>query len=159
MANSTKTRFMQAAIDESKKGVRNNHGGPFGAVIVRSGKIVAKAHNTVLLSKDPTSHAEINAIRQASRKRGSFDLSGCELYTTCEPCPMCLAAIYWARIDKMYYGCTRDDAAKIGFDDARFYELICGRSIKGKLPSKKMGRKECLKAFGLWSDKKDKVRY
>jgi guanine deaminase len=112
---------MQVAINEAFKGMRKGEGGPFGAVVVRKGKIIATAHNLVLKTHDPTSHAEITAIRKASKKLKKFDLSDCEIYSTCEPCPMCLAAIEWARIKILYYGCTREDADKLGFGDKEIY--------------------------------------
>ena len=114
---------MQVAIDEALKGIDANEGGPFGAVIVKDNKIISKAHNLVLKTNDPTAHAEINAIKEASSKLNSFDLSGCELYTTCEPCPMCLGAIFWARIDRVYFGATKLDAQKAGFDDNKIIEI------------------------------------
>jgi len=150
---------MKEAAKEAEKGIRKNHGGPFGVVIVRKGKVIAKCHNTVVKSKDPTAHAEINAIRLASKKLKKFHLSDCEIYTSCEPCPMCLSAIHWARIKRVYYGCTRKDAKKIGFDDSIFYKQL-EKAIKGKDPSlKKLGRAECLKVFELWAQKKDKINY
>lgn len=116
--------YMQKAIIEAFRGMRAKHGGPFGAIIVRNNIIIASAHNTVLKKNDPTAHAEINAIRKASKKLRKFNLSDCEIYSTCEPCPMCLAAIEWARIKKLYYGCTREEAHKIGFSDKTIYEEI-----------------------------------
>jgi len=136
-------KFLKIAIEEAKKGMGKKHGGPFGAVIVCKGKIIAKAHNTVLKNNDPTAHAEINVIRQASKKTKKFDLSGCELYSTCEPCPMCFAAIHWARINKIYYGADSKDAAKIGFDDKILYEILNGK--KADLVKKqKMSDSECI---------------
>jgi guanine deaminase len=152
-------KYMDEAAEEASWAVRSGRGGPFGAVIVRNGKIIAKAHNTVVFENDPTAHAEINAIRAASQKLKRLELGDCELYTSCEPCPMCLAAAYWARIGKIYYGCTRDDARKIGFDDKRFYDIMEGNSKKGQIKTENIDRKECLKAFELWKNKKDKVRY
>jgi guanine deaminase len=117
-------KFMQMALDEAKKGVAKNEGGPFGAVIVCKGKVVAKTHNTVLKEKDATCHAEINAIRIASRKLKRFNLSDCELYSTCEPCPMCYFALQWAKIKKVYCGASSDDADAIGFDDKKMYSVL-----------------------------------
>jgi guanine deaminase len=117
-------KWMQVAYDEATKGMLANAGGPFGAVIVKDGKIVASAHNEVLSSNDPTSHAEINAIRKASKILHTFNLQECILYTTCQPCPMCLGAIFWARIPKVYYGATKEDATRSGFDDSIFYEMM-----------------------------------
>ena len=143
---------MHAAIKEAFKGIEKNHGGPFGAVIVNNGKIIAKAHNRVLLSNDPTAHAEINAIRKASKKLALFDLSGCEIYSTCMPCPMCLGAIKWANIKTLYYGATSQDADAIGFRDQKFYE-------KEFLEMKHIDRAECLEPFKAWQDKENKIIY
>jgi guanine deaminase len=133
-------KFLEEAFKEAKKGFEKKDGGPFGAVIVCKGKIVAKAHNKVLKS-DATAHAEIEAIRKASKKLKTYDLKNCEIYTTCEPCPMCYSAIYWARIKKVYFSQTRKDAKKIGFDDEKLYDIIKGKR-KGlnmkKLPSKEI---------------------
>jgi guanine deaminase len=139
--------FMRIAIREAFKGIEKNHGGPFGAVITKNGKIIAKAHNRVLFSNDPTAHAEINAIRKASKKLASFDLSGCEIYSTCMPCPMCLGAIKWANIKTVYYGATSKDADNIGFRDQRFYE-------KEFLELKNIQRDDCLKPFEVWQKKR-----
>lgn len=119
---------MQLAIDEAKTGISNGHGGPFGAVIVKDGELIAAGHNHVLANNDSTCHGEIDAIRKAEQALGTYDLSGCELYTTGEPCPMCLAAILWANIGKVYYGCTIEDNAKIGFRDEKFDKLFGGRA-------------------------------
>ena len=116
--------FLHLAVAAAEKGLAAGDGGPFGAVIVRHGKVVARAHNEVLKNNDPTCHAEIQAIRAASKKLKKFDLSDCEIYSNCEPCPMCLAAICWARIPKLYFGATRNDAAAVGFDDKIFYDLF-----------------------------------
>lgn len=147
------------ANQEGLKGLKKGEGGPFGAVIVRKGKIIAQAHNQVLKTNDPTAHAEINAIRIASKKLKRFDLSDCELYTTCEPCPMCFAAIHWAKIKKVYYGCTRSDAAKIGFDDKYIYDVIKGKAKKKQVKMKQIKRKECLELFKQWEEKNNKKRY
>ena len=144
--------FMLQAIDEAFEGVQKSHGGPFGAVVVKSGKIIAKAHNQVLKNNDPTAHAEINAIKRASKKLGTFDLSGCEIYTTCMPCPMCLGAIKWANIKTVYYGASSQDADAIGFRDNDFYE-------KAFVEFKQIERAECLKPFEAWSAKEDRVSY
>lgn len=150
---------MDVAIQEAFAGMRANEGGPFGAVIVRDGKIIAKAHNEVLKTHDPTMHAEVNAIRKASKLLQQHHLEGCELYTTCEPCPMCLASAYWARIEKIYYGCTRKDAEDIGFDDNLFYEKI-ERAINGKEPTLKcVDRTACLGPFKEFKEKIDKEIY
>lgn len=143
---------MHQAIREAFCGVEHNHGGPFGAVVVKSGKIISKAHNQVLKTNDPTAHAEINAIKKASKKLNTFDLSGCEIYTTCMPCPMCLGAIKWANIKTVYYGASSKDADAIGFRDLEFYE-------KEALEFKNIERAECLKPFVAWSAKEDKILY
>ena len=150
---------MKLAVAEASAGVRKGHGGPFGAVIVRKGKIIARAHNEVVSTFDPTAHAEVMAIRKASGKLKTFDLSGCELYTTCEPCPMCLAAILWARIPRVYYGCTRRDADAIGFRDDLFYAKTRIRLGAGTVRLVPLGRRECLRVFREWANKKDRVVY
>jgi tRNA(Arg) A34 adenosine deaminase TadA len=151
-------KFMQCAIELSIKSV-NSGTGPFGAVIVKDNQIISKGFNTVTVNKDPTSHAEIVAIRAACKKLSSFSLEGCDLYTTCEPCPMCLSAIYWARVNKIYYANTRSDAQKIDFSDAMIYEEL-NKTIKDrKIPMHQMMRDEALKAFELWDKKTDKVKY
>jgi len=150
--------FMKIALSEAKIGSDKGDGGPFGAVIVKDNKVVAKAHNCVLKTNDPTCHAEIFAIRKACKKLSRFDLSDCELYTNCEPCPMCFSAIMWAKIRKVYYVCTRDDAAKIGFDDKLIYDVIEGKK-KGKIKSVRLDLPECRDFFYSWKDKKDKKMY
>jgi len=151
--------FMQAAIAESKRGMDQNEGGPFGAVIVKDGKIIGRGNNKVTSDNDPTAHAEISAIRNACKKIANFDLSGCEIYTSCEPCPMCLAAIYWARIDVIYYANTKKDAADINFDDAFFYEELDKPIEKRSIPMKQMMRKEAITVFQAWANKEDKTPY
>jgi len=141
--------FMRAAIASGLEGVRKGNG-PFGAAIARNGKLVAAAHNTVLQDKDPTCHAEINAIRLACKKLGTHDLSGCIIYSTAEPCPMCFTAIHWARISKLFYGCTRKDTAKIGFDDRHFYDLL-EHKAKDEVPAFPFFRKQCIKLFQEWA--------
>ena len=153
-----KNKFMMRAIELSIKSV-NVGGGPFGSVIVKGEKIIAEGSNKVTSTNDPTAHGEIVAIRQACKNLNHFNLSGCELYSTCEPCPMCLSAIYWAHIDKVYYANTRDDAKKIDFDDSLIYsELLKNVKIR-KIPMAQMMREEALKAFELWNKKTDKVKY
>jgi guanine deaminase len=151
-------RFMKLAIDEAEKGIRKEDGGPFGAVIVKKDKVIAVGHNKVLGTNDPTAHAEVVAIRRASAKLKSFDLHDCILYTTCEPCPMCFSAIHWARIKKVVYGCTRKDAAKIGFDDQHFYDII-EKKARDEIKSQHIDRKECMIVFKDWVKKKDKRMY
>ncbi len=150
---------MAEAIRLSKIGSRTNKGGPFGAVIVKNGKIIAQGFNMVTSKNDPTDHAEIVAIRNACKKINNFDLSGCELYTSCEPYPMCLGAIYWARLDKIYYANTKKDAAKIGFDDNFIYQELKRPLSKRKIPIQQIMRKEALKIFKEWNKKSDKIKY
>ena len=150
--------FMQQAIREARLGMRRKHGGPFGAVIVKNGKVIASGHNRVLKNNDSTCHGEIDAIRKAERKLRTYDLSGCEIYTTGEPCPMCLAAIMWANIKKVYYGCSLMDNERIGFRDGRIDKLM-GRDAKlydGLL--EQQGREECLKLFNEYK-KSEKTIY
>ena len=149
---------MKRAIELSIKSV-NNGGGPFGSVIVKGDKIIAEGSNKVTSNNDPTAHGEIVAVREACKKLNDFSLNGCELYSTCEPCPMCLSAIYWARIDKIYYANTREDARKIDFDDSLIYTELQKKIDKRKIPMIQILRNEALKAFELWDKKKDKVKY
>ena len=142
-----KKEFMEIAVDEAKDSILNHDGGPFGAVIVRDGEVIASGHNRVLSSNDSTCHGEIDAIRKAESRLGTYDLSGCELYTTGEPCPMCLAAILWANIKKVYYGCRLSDNEEIGFCDAKFDKMMGGRS---NIPEGFMEEKDrdlCLSIF------------
>jgi len=150
-------KWMEVAYNEAVYGMTHQEGGPFGAVIVKDGNIIAKAHNRVLLSNDPTAHAEVNAIREASQLLQSFDLSGCVLYTTCKPCPMCLGAVMWARIAKVYYGTTEKDAAAIGFDDARFYNIINGDD--NSLAMEQIDYKESKKLFDKWMQNTQRQLY
>jgi guanine deaminase len=151
-------KFMKRAIELSIKSV-NSGTGPFGTLIVKDNKVISEGFNTVTLNNDPTSHAEIVAIRKACEVLSNFSLEDCDLYTTCEPCPMCLSAIYWARISKIYYANTRSDAQKIDFSDAMIYEEL-NKTIKDrKIPMHQMMRDEALKAFDLWDKKVDKVKY
>lgn len=150
---------MQKAIELSIDNV-NNNGGPFGAVIAdKAGNILATGVNRVTSNNDPTAHAEVNAIRQAAATLGTFDLSGYDIYTSCEPCPMCLGAIYWAHLDKIFYANTKDDAKDIGFDDSFIYDEFALPRQQRKLPSEVLLRDEAQEAFRLWSEKKDKVEY
>ena len=152
-------KFMQEAIDLSETGMRNNEGGPFGCVIVKDDKIIGRGNNQVITTNDPTAHAEIVAIREACDTLNTFLLEGCEVFTSCEPCPMCLAAIYWARADKIYFANTREDAAEIGFDDSMIYEEI-NRDLKDRnIPMINFGREAAQKIFKEWSEKKDKTIY
>ncbi|HLD55587.1 MAG TPA: nucleoside deaminase [Candidatus Nanoarchaeia archaeon] len=152
-------KFMKIAFKEAIKGMRGNEGGPFGAVIVKDKKIISKAHNKVIQANDPTAHAEITAIRKACKKLKKFDLSNCEIYSSCEPCPMCLSAIYWARIKKLYFGCTRKDASEIDFDDELIYDAIKGIKKEKQIEISEIDRLECLKLFDEWKNKKNKTQY
>ncbi|WP_300727896.1 nucleoside deaminase [uncultured Bacteroides sp.] len=154
----TKEELMRKAIELSVQNVAEG-GGPFGAVIARDGEIVATGVNRVTPDCDPTAHAEVSAIRAAALKLGTFDLSGCEIYTSCEPCPMCLGAIYWAHLDRMYYGNSKKDAAAIGFDDAFIYDEIDLKPEYRKLHSEVLLPEEAIKAFKDWEAKSDKVEY
>lgn len=138
--------FMKAAIEEARTGIEHGHGGPFGTVIVKDGRIVGKGHNRVLKDKDPTCHGEIAAIRDACASMNTYDLKGCELYTTGEPCQMCLCACLWANIDRVYYGCTIEDNGRIGFRDEKFDNLFTGRRKLGDFLTQ-VDREECLKLF------------
>ena len=153
-----KNKFMSRAIELSIESV-NNGTGPFGAVIVKNEKIIAEGSNKVTSTNDPTAHGEIVAIREACKQLNNFSLSGCELYSSCEPCPLCLSAIYWARINKIYYANTREDARKIDFDDSFIYSELQKNINKRKIPMVQMMRNEALKAFELWNKKTDKVKY
>ena len=153
-----KNKYMQRAIELSIESV-NNGGGPFGSIIVMNNRIVAEGSNKVTSTNDPTAHGEIVAIRQACKNLNNFNLSGCELYSTCEPCPMCLSAIYWSRIDKIYYANTREDARKINFDDSLIYSELKKNINERKIPMIQMMRNDALKAFDLWDNKTDKVKY
>jgi tRNA(Arg) A34 adenosine deaminase TadA len=154
----TNKELMRRAIELSKQSVRNG-GGPFGAVIARNGEIVAEGSNCVTIDCDPTAHAEVSTIRKACKALGTFDLSGCEIFTSCEPCPMCFGAIYWAHLDKIYMGNDRKDAAKIGFDDDFIYQEIALDAKDRKKPSEVLLRDEALEAFKMWDEKTDKTEY
>ena len=151
--------LLRRAVEISGIQMRNGAGGPFGAVIARDGEIIAEGHNRVTSSNDPTAHAEVVAIREACAALGSFDLSGCVIYASCEPCPMCLSAIYWARLDAIYYANGREDAARIGFDDALLYDEIA-RPIEGRtLPMTRIELAEAEEVFREWEAKEDKIPY
>lgn len=152
-------RFMQRAIELSREHMNANQGGPFGAVIVKDGAVIAEGWNRVTTSNDPTAHAEVVAIREACRRLGDFTLSGCEIYASCEPCPMCLAAIYWARIDSIYYANSRADAARIGFDDSHIYDEIALPIASRSIPMTRILRDEAAAVFDEWDAKPDKVKY
>ena len=154
-----KKEFMREAIRLSFETMRSNTGGPFGCVIVKDGKIIARGSNRVVSTNDPTAHAEVVAIREACKTLKGFQLTGCELYTSCEPCPMCLSAIYWARPDKVYFGNTKDDAAKINFDDAFIYKEIQTDLSQRKIPIEQLLHDEAIEAFNEWQKKGDKILY
>jgi tRNA(Arg) A34 adenosine deaminase TadA len=150
---------MRRAIELALEGVRSNLGGPFGAVVVKEGQVIGEGQNRVTSSNDPTAHAEMVALRAACAKLGSFQLRGCELFTTCEPCPMCLAAAYWARIDKLHYACESTDAARAGFDDRALYEEIVKGPAERTLLTSQLLRDEALATFQTWMDKPDRTAY
>ena len=153
-----KNEFMKRTIDLSIESVKKN-GGPFSSIVTKNNKIIAEGSNKVTSTNDPTAHGEIVAIRDACKKLNTFNLSGCELYSSCEPCPMCLSAIYWSRIDKIYYANTRDDARKIDFDDSLIYSELKKNLKKRKIPMVQIMRDEASKAFELWDKKTDKAKY
>ncbi len=151
-------QFMREAIRLADESVLRG-GGPFGAVIVKDGEIIAGSSNSVTIDQDPTAHAEVNTIREACRKLGTFDLTGCTIYTSCEPCPMCLGAIYWARISRIYYGNTRKDARDIDFADDFIYEELDKPLTKRTVPIIPLLRDEAIRTFRLWQEKDDKIEY
>ena len=153
-----KNKFMIKAIELSIKSAETI-GGPFGCVIVKDNKIISEGSNKVTLTNDPTAHGEIVAIREACLRLNTFNLSGCELYTSCEPCPMCLSAIYWSHIDKIFYANTRNDAKNIDFDDSFIYSEINKKIEDRKIQMTQMLRDEALKAFKIWDNKVDKIKY
>lgn len=150
---------MRKAIDLAKNGMLSGNGGPFGCVIVKDDTIVGQGSNMVLKTKDPTAHAEVVAIREACKTLDNFQLDGCEVYTSCEPCPMCLGAIFWARPAKVFFACTKEDAANAGFDDDFIYQEIEVNPADRKIPMISLLREESLKAFELWKEKGDKEVY
>ena len=151
--------FMQRAIDLARLGMDEGWGGPFGAVIVKDGKIVGEGHNKVIRENDPTAHAEMIAIREAAKNLQSFQLEGCTIYTTCEPCPMCLGAIYWARPEKVCYACTSHDAAEIAFDDHFIYEELGKNKENRMITFQGFMRQDALVLFKSWKEKPDKTLY
>jgi len=156
---SKQEKFMREAIRLSIENVNFGNGGPFGAVIVKDNKIIARGVNKVTSDNDPTAHAEVVAIRNACKELGTFQLDGCEIYTSCEPCPMCLGAIYWARPDKMYYANTKQDAADIDFDDDFIYQELALPYGERKLKTIQLLRDEAIEAFNLWKDSNNKIEY
>lgn len=159
MINDNDLNFIREAIKLSQEGMNSNDGGPFGAIVVKDNVIVGRGNNKVTSTNDPTAHAEIVAIREACKTINSFQLDGCIIYTSCEPCPMCLGAIYWARPDKVYYACTRDDAASIGFDDDYIYNEMNQPIDNRKIEMKQLLRDEAYKVFEQWKNKSDKIKY
>lgn len=151
--------YMKEAVKEAFDGLEHKDGGPFGAVVVRNGEIISRGHNLVVSTNDPTAHAEIVAIRRAASKLGRFDLSDCEIYSSCEPCPMCFSAIHWARIPVLYYGATREDAASIGFDDELLYKILNGEATEETLVKKQIERDTCLEPFDRFANTSDKTMY
>ncbi len=152
-------KFMRRAIELARNGMDNNEGGPFGCVIVKDGEIIAEGNNRVTTWNDPTAHAEVVAIRNACEKLDTFQLTGCEVYTSCEPCPMCLGAIYWARPSKVYYAATKDDAADAGFDDSFIYEELELPPDQKNIPFITLERDAAVEVFEKWKSKEDKVEY
>lgn len=152
-------KWMNRAIELAEYGMESGDGGPFGCVIVKSGKVIAEGWNKVASSNDPTSHAEIVAIREACKKLNSFQLSGCDIYTSCEPCPMCLGAIYWARPNRVFFAATRHDAAQIGFDDEFIYEELQVNPDSRKIPMLHIKNHRALRIFEKWKKKEDKTEY
>ncbi len=153
-----KEDYMRKAINLANNSI-DNGGGPFGAVIVRNNKIIAEATNSVTNDNDPTAHAEVNAIRMATKKLNTFDLSDCEIYSSCEPCPMCLGAIYWAKINKLYFACNQNDADKIGFSDEFIYKELEKPYQERNLSSENILREEGLSVFEKWQNFEDKIEY
>ena len=152
-------KFMMEAIALSKKSIENNEGGPFGCIVVKNDEIVGRGNNQVILQNDPTAHAEIVAIKDACKTLGTFQLDGCEIYTSCEPCPMCLGAIYWARPDIVYYANTRHDAAAIGFDDSMIYQEMAIDMNNRKIPTINLCRQNAAAVFQQWAEKDNKTLY
>ena len=159
MPDTANPEFLRRAISLATRNVLEGKGGPFGAVIVRDGKIVGEGANSVTTTNDPTAHAEVNAIRAAARALRTFDLAGCEIYTSCEPCPMCLAAAYWARVNAIYYGANAADAAKAGFDDAFLYNEIRKDHAARTIPSMQMLNEEAWVSFKAWLESPNKIQY
>jgi tRNA(Arg) A34 adenosine deaminase TadA len=159
MPSPANPEFLRRAIALATENVLHGAGGPFGAVIVRDGRIVAEGVNTVTATNDPTAHAEVNTIRAASQALGSFSLAGCQLYSSCEPCPMCLAAAYWARLDAIYYGASAADAARAGFDDAFIYQELRKNSAERQLPATQLLGDEAWSSFAAWIASPNKLKY
>jgi guanine deaminase len=159
MSGKLNPEFLRRAIELATENVERGRGGPFGAVVVRDGEIVGESANSVTATNDPTAHAEVNAIRAAARALGTFTLAGCELYTSCEPCPMCLAAAYWAHMDAIYFGACSEDAARAGFDDAALYdEMRKSRELR-KIPTMQLLGEEARASFDAWMATTNKIEY
>lgn len=159
MTDNTDLYFMGMAVDLARQGVAQNEGGPFGCVIVKDGHVIGTGNNKVISTHDPTAHAEVVAIREACRHLNSYQLDGCTIFTSCEPCPMCLGAIYWARPDRIVYACTREDAASINFDDDFIYKEISTPLDQRRIPMQQCGQDIGLEVFRIWLEKKDKIQY
>jgi guanine deaminase len=155
----SEAQFMQKAIQLSREHMQKGHGGPFGAIVVKDGKIIGEGWNKVTSSNDPTAHAEVEAIRQACKTLNTFELRGCEIFTSCEPCPMCLSAIYWARIDKIFYANTKKDAAAIQFDDDFIYREISKSLNERAIPTHQLLADQAIQVFKEWENKTDKIKY
>lgn len=158
-ARSNDPKYIREAIEMARQGMERGDGGPFGCVIVKDGQVVGRGNNRVTSSNDPTAHAEVVAIREACKALGDFQLNGCVLYTSCEPCPMCLGAIYWARPDRIVFACTREDAADAGFDDQLIYDELPLPYTERRIPTEHVLRSEGLSVFNAWKEKEDKVKY
>ncbi|ELC8442949.1 nucleoside deaminase [Clostridium perfringens] len=155
-----KNEIMNLCVKSCMDGMKNHEGGPFGSAIIKDGEIIAVAHNTVIATNDPTAHGEVNAIREACKKLNTFDLSDCELYTTSEPCPMCMSAIIWANISKVYYGCTVEDARNIGFRDEHILKFLReGCTDKKVVDLEAIDKKSCMEAFKYWINDNSKTKY
>ena len=152
-------KYMKMAVEEAFLGMRKGDGGPFGAVIVKDGEVITRAHNEVLTTNDPTMHAEVNAIRKATKLLGRFDLSDCEIYSSCEPCPMCFAAIHWAKMKSLYVGASRYDAAEIGFDDQYIYDVINQTATEQQVHIELIDCEECKAPFKEWQEMEEKTQY
>ena len=159
MSDSSEEKFMQRAIELAREGADAGLGGPFGAVVVREGEIIAEGQNCVPSNNDPTAHAEVIAIRRACEKLGAFHLSGCTVYSSCEPCPMCLSALYWAHVDRVFYAASRVDAAQAGFDDEMLYRELASPMEARKLPLQRILPELGAQAFDAWNSKSDRVEY
>lgn len=159
MTTNKDLQYIREAVDVAFKGVTLNEGGPFGSVIVKDGEVIGRGNNKVISSNDPTAHAEIVAIREACDNLRSHQLQGCTIYTSCEPCPMCLGAIYWARPDRIVYACTREDAASAGFDDDFIYKEIHLPPEARHIPMEQRGRDQGMEIFTFWNNKPDKIQY